>query len=46
MLSYFLNFSLSAFVASVDYNVFSFIVIPVAVICLFAFIIRLVRRVY
>lgn len=46
MLLNFLNFSLSAFAASVSYSVFSFIVVPVGVICLFAIIIRMLRRVY
>lgn len=46
MLSDFLAFSLSALEKSVNYNTFAFIVIPVGVICLFALIIRLIRRVY
>lgn len=46
MLQIFLDFVLDAFSRSVNYNVFAFVVIPVGVICLFAFVIRMFRRVY
>lgn len=46
MLQKFLDFALAAFGKSVSYDVFAFVVIPVGVLCLFALVIRMFRRVY